>query len=233
VRTGSGGGTSAPAGSARGTLDRRKILAAAVLLIDEEGLRGFTMRSLGARLGVEAMALYRYVHGRDALLDGIVEHLLDDLHADPDLQFSAPHWEDYLARLAHGVRRIALIHPEVFPLIATRPPAAPWLQPPLRSLRWMETFLATLRQCGFSAAAAVAAYRGFSSFLLGHLLLEVSALGADTAPVEQAFPDAPVTADLTQYPTVGELEPLLSQNRSAEEFETSLGSLLDRLKAQL
>ncbi len=72
--------------------------------------------------------------------------------------------------------------PQVFPLIATRPPAAPWLRPPLRSLRWMESFLSTLHSCGFADDAAVAAYRGFSSFLLGHLLLEVSALGRRHRP---------------------------------------------------
>lgn len=221
-----------PVTSSRGSLDRTKILSAAVQLIDDEGLRGFTMRSLGARLGVEAMALYRYVHGRDALLDGIVDHVIDDLYSDPELQFTAPHWEDYLVRLAHGVRRVALAHPEVFPLIATRPPAAPWLQPPLRSLRWMETFLGTLEECGFSDEAAVSAYRGFSSFLLGHLLLEVSQMGADTAPIAQAEPGPVRPADLSGYPLLQRLEPMLSQNRSAEEFEKSLESLLDRLEAQ-
>jgi AcrR family transcriptional regulator len=224
---------SQPVTSSRGSLDRQKILAAAVQLIDDEGLRGFTMRSLGSRLGVEAMALYRYVYGREALLDGIVEHVIDDLYTDPDVQFVAPHWEDYLVRLAHAVRRIALTHPEVFPLIATRPPAAPWLRPPLRSLRWMETVLGTLRECGFSDDAAVSAYRGFSSFLLGHLLLEVSALGADTAPIEQAEPEPPTPTDLTGFPLLQRLEPMLSQNRAAEEFEKSLESLLDRFEAQL
>lgn len=235
---GTGSGLSAhdsppPPISSRGTLDRTKILMAAVQLIEDEGLRGFTMRSLGARLGVEAMALYRYVYGRDALLDGIVEYVMDDLYHDPAVQFEAPHWQDYLVRLAHGVRRIALTHPQVFPLIATRPPEAPWLRPPLRSLRWMESFLSTLRSCGFSDEAAVAAYRGFSSFLLGHLLLEVSAQGADTAPVAQVAPDATPRSDLSEYPLLRELEPMLSQNRSAEEFEQSLESLLDRLETQL
>ena len=41
----------------------------------------------------------------------------------------------YLQWLAHGVRALAREHPNVFPLIATRHPAAPWLRPPLRSLR--------------------------------------------------------------------------------------------------
>jgi Tetracyclin repressor-like, C-terminal domain len=162
-------------------------------------------------------------------LDGVVEYIIDDLYDDPEINRSSPIWQDYLVRLAHGVRGIALKHPEVFPLIATRPPAAPWVQPPLRSLRWMESFLDTLQRCGFSDAASVAAYRAFSSFLLGHLLLEVAALGADTGPVEQEAPTTPKPADLDGYPLLQRLEPLLSENRAADEFEESLESLIDRL----
>jgi AcrR family transcriptional regulator len=215
--------------SGRGNLDRQRILAAAVQLIDNEGLKSFTMRRLGSRLGVEAMALYHYVFGREDLLDGVVEYLIDELYNDPEVHVADPIWQDYLVRVAHGVRRIALTHPEVFPLIATRPPAAPWVRPPLRSLRWMESFLDTLEKCGFSDTAAVAAYRGFSSFLLGHLLLEVSAQGADTSPIEQAAPTRATPADLDGYPLLQRLEPQLSEDRSAQEFEESLESLIDRL----
>ena len=42
------------------------------------------------------------------------------------------------------VRRIAVDHAPAFPLVATRPPAAPWVRPPLRSLRWVESFLDAL-----------------------------------------------------------------------------------------
>ena len=133
-------------------MDRRTILLAAVTLIDQNDLRHLTMRRLGAHLGVEGMALYHYIHGREDLLDGIVELVIDDLYGDPDVHLAADDWQDYLQRLAHGVRRIALAHPQVFPLVATRPPAAPWVRPPLRSLRWMESFLETLHRCGFSDA---------------------------------------------------------------------------------
>lgn len=216
--------------SGRAPLDRQKILRAAVVMIDENDLRHLTMRRLGASLGVEAMALYHYVHSREDLLDGVVELVIDDLYGDPDVHMSGDQWQDYLQRLAHGVRRIALAHPQVFPLIATRPPAAPWVRPPLRSLRWMESFLETMSRCRFTDASCVAAYRGFSSFLLGHLLLEVSAQGADIGPIEQADPnDAPRT-DLSEYPRLKSLEGELSQDRGAEEFEESLESLLDRME---
>ena len=37
----------------------------------------------------------------------------------------------------------------VFPLIVTRPPAAPWIRPPLRSLRWLESFFSVMDDAGF------------------------------------------------------------------------------------
>ena len=211
-------------------LDRRRILGAAIAMIDQDGLRSLTMRKLGTYLGVEGMALYHYVSGREELLDGIVESVIDELYGDPDVHLSAPRWQEYLQRLAHGIRRIALAHPQVFPLVATRPPAAPWVRPPLRSLRWMESFLETLKNCGFSDRAAVAAYQSFSSFLLGHLLLEVSAQGADIGPIDDPDPGPAKKSDLDGYPLLQRLQPQLSEDRSAETFADSLELLIDRME---
>jgi AcrR family transcriptional regulator len=220
-------------------LDRDRILRTAVAFIDEHGLAALTMRRLGQALGVEAMALYRYVPGREDLLDGVVEMVIETLFDDEDGDDiyigDSNGWQDYLMRLAHGVRRIALRHPAVFPLIASRPPAAPWVRPPLRSLRLVESFLGTLRDGGFSDQAAVAAYRAYSSFLLGHLLLEVSQLGAQVSLLDQpeGDPEAQRRTDLGGYPNVLRTEPLLALDKSATEFEDSLENLLDRLDAVL
>ena len=212
-------------------LGRQQVLDAAVAFIDERGFQELSMRRLGAYLGVDAMALYRYVPSKEILLDGIVELVIDELYSDPDVHMSTSprDWQDYLRRLAHGVRRIALAHPQVFPLVATRPPAAPWVRPPLRSLRWMESFLQTLLDQGFSDPNAVAVYRAFSSFLLGHLLLEVSGLGVDIGPVDEPDPDQAAGQDLSEYPHLLRLQSELSQDHSATEFEQSLDNLLDRL----
>lgn len=224
-----------PPGSLRTPLDRRRVLTAAIAFIDECGLEALTMRRMGARLGVEGMALYRHVTGREDLLDGVVELVVDELYGDPDVYLAPQHgWQDYLHRLAHGVRRIALAHPAVFPLIATRPPAAPWVRPPLRSLRWLESFLDALTSHGFSDAAAVAAYRAYTSFLLGHLLLEVSQRGVPISPLDdpEGAPDTEERA-LEPYPLVRRFRPLLSEDESTAEFEESLENLVERLERTL
>ena len=215
-------------GTGRAGLDQRRILGAAVQFIDENGLRALTMKRLGAYLGVEGMALYRYVPGREALLDGVVEVVVDELFGDPDVHLEAhAGWVDYLQRLAHGLRRIALAHPEVFPLVATRPPSAPWVRPPLRSLRWIESLLEVMTDAGFRDEDAAAAYRAFSSFLLGYLLLEVSARGVETGPVEE--PDVSPLEDLSHYPILQRLETHLSIDVAAQDFEEALEALLDRV----
>jgi TetR/AcrR family transcriptional regulator, tetracycline repressor protein len=149
-------------------------------------------------------------------------------------------WQGYLQGLAHAVRRIAVDHPAAFPLVATRHPAAPWLRPPLRSLELVDDFLSTLSSFGFSDQQVVGTYRAFSSFLLGNLLLEAAVRGADTSPVEEPFdegdaqvPNRDGRVDLSGSPAVARFQPLLSEDRSAEEFEVSLETLLDRLEMQL
>ena len=218
-----------PPPSMRVPLDRERIVNAAVAFIDENGLAGLSMRRLGNSLGVEAMSLYRYVPGREDLLDAVVETIIDEMYADDEiLHEPRDGWQDFLQRLAHGVRRIALAHPLAFPLVASRPPEAPWLRPPLRNLQWVESFLGGLTDEGFSDEAAVAAYRGFTSFLLGHLLLEVSTHGADVGPLDILDDETP-RPGLKDCPNVDRLKDALAEDHAGAEFEESLESLLDRL----
>jgi AcrR family transcriptional regulator len=217
--------------SERNPLDRERIVAAAIAFIDEHGLPGLTMRRLGGALGVEAMSLYRYVPGRENLLDAVVERIVDEMRQDPDvLDRPRDGWQDFLQRLAHGVRRIALAHPKAFPLVASRPPEAPWLRPPLRSLAWVEVFLDGLIHEGFDEVTAVAAYRSFTSFLLGHLLLEVSTLGADVGPLDVLDDSEDANEkSIAPYPTVHRLRSALAEDHAAAEFEEALEGLLDRI----
>jgi TetR/AcrR family transcriptional regulator, tetracycline repressor protein len=83
-------------------------------------------------------------------------------------------------------------------------------------------------------------YRAFSSFLLGQLLLQAAVQGAETAPAEEpideggaAIPEGDGNISLDVAPEVRRLRPLLSEDRSDEEFEVSLEALLDRLDREL
>lgn len=54
------------------------------------------MRKCGSYLGVEAMALYRHVDGKEQLFAGVGDKIIDDLLEDPHLTSETASWEDYL-----------------------------------------------------------------------------------------------------------------------------------------
>jgi TetR/AcrR family transcriptional regulator, tetracycline repressor protein len=170
------------------SLDR--IVTETLALIDEQGIAVASMRTVGARLGVRAMSLYRHVDSREDLFDAVVDRIVNELADDPDVpnDSSGVGWREYLAGLAWGVRRYARAHPHAFPLVATRPPTAPWVNPPLRSLRWIEAMLRSLHDAGFDDEQILFTYRSFNSFLLGYLLLETSAMTLrDPLPGDGSF----------------------------------------------
>jgi AcrR family transcriptional regulator len=218
------------------SLDR--IVAATLELMDEQGIGAATMRAVSSRLEVRSMSLYRYVQDRDELFDAVVERIVNELADDPEVQpRPVDGWRPYLAGMAHGVRRYARAHPHAFPLVATRPPAAPWVNPPLRSLRWVEAMLTGLAREGFSDEQVLFTYRTFNSFLLGYLLLETSAMtlrdprpgdgsftGTDTISADGGGSAGQAAAD----PVIGGLSPARSAGqREALQDADSPREMLD------
>ncbi len=231
--------SSNPASENKG-LNREAIVRTAIAVVDRVGPDGLTMRALAREFDVVPMALYRYVLGREDLLEAVVDALLEDIHHKLADDLPSISWQGYLQTLAHLMRRIAIDHAKAFPLIATRHPSAPWLRPPLRSLDLVESFLTNLKKHGFTDEQTVTTYRSFSSFLLGNLLLEAATRGAKTSPVEIPLDegDAQVPhehgeVDLRGKPETARLRPILSEDHSDEEFETALETLLDRLELEL
>jgi AcrR family transcriptional regulator len=213
-------------------ISRERIVDAAIAAADHDGLAAVTMRRLAADLQVEAMSLYHYLRSRDELLEAIIDRLLQPLCGEPGGRHD---WQDYLRWLARVTRGVARLHPRLFPLVATSNPAAPWVRPPLRSLDVIEGFLSTLRRHGFSAEQTVLAYRSFTSFLLGQLLLEVVPLSSPPAVDPDALEAAATLGhsrrlpDLSAYPVLEEVERQLSTDNSEADFNAALTDTLDRI----
>lgn len=101
-------------------LTTEQVLATALEIVDREGVDALSMRRLAQALDRDAMSVYRYAENKAALLDGVVELVLRELVIDPDAQ----DWTQELRLLAHRYRDLALAHPNVVPLLVTRPPLA-------------------------------------------------------------------------------------------------------------
>lgn len=223
----------------RDRLSAQRIADAALALVDESGVSAATMRAVAERLGVEAMSLYRHVQSRDEMLDAMVNQVVDELGDDPEVQRDPTDgWRPYMAGMARGVRRYARRHPHAFPLVATRPADAPWINPPLRSVRWVETFLAGLLADGFTDDQALFGYRVFNTFLLGYLLLETSAMTLnDPKPGDGSYdprsasgdndpvrPDSPVPGGLTPTRTATDRE-AVDEARNPRQLVNPQGSI--------
>jgi len=218
------------------SLDR--IGTATLELVDEQGIGAATMRAVSSRLGVRSLSLYRYVQDRDELFDAVVERIANELGNDPEVRLRPVEgWRAYLTGMARGVRRYARAHPHAFPLVATRPPTAPWVNPPLRSLRWVEAMLTGLAAEGFTDEQVLFTYRTFNSFLLGYLLLETSAMTLrDPKPGDGSFTGTDTVSNggggPAAHPVIGGLSPARSaEQREALEDADSPRELLDPMDA--
>ncbi|MDT5031607.1 MAG: hypothetical protein QOC94_1778 [Actinoplanes sp.] len=147
---------------------RRLILDQALALVDERGLGAMSMRAVAERVGLTSMALYPYVGGKDALLDGLVDLLHAELGtahgADPaDLD-----WRHRLRVLGRSVRTLSRAHPGAYPLLLNRPAAA-------ASASWLISALGrTLDDAGLPATQVPRLTRMICAFLLGYTTGEVT-----------------------------------------------------------
>ena len=232
TRTSSDVATSTTSGAGtrpRTPLTRERVLAAALRLVDDEGLDALTRRRLGQELGRDAMALYRHAPDRAALLDGIVELVMGEL----DIPDAGQDWRTQLRRTAHDFRRLGLAHPHVVSLIVTRPLSTPLGLRPLGTLRPLERLLRVLTDAGFAPPVALQVYRLYLGFLNGHMLTELQELVA--APDE--------SLDLLrlglhrlpprEFPLLRSLATELATYDGAAELDHGLAVLFSGIEAQL
>jgi len=91
----------------RETLNRSRVLAAAVAQADTHGIESLNMRSLAQELGVVPMALYKHVASKEDLLDGMIELVVAGIEHPPQTGSWKP---DVRARILAARARL-LRHP--------------------------------------------------------------------------------------------------------------------------
>ncbi|WP_216898196.1 TetR/AcrR family transcriptional regulator [Nocardia alni] len=155
------------------------LAAAALTVIDRDGLSALTMRSVAKELRMATMALYRYVTDRDQLEILVANRILDplDVSIPPN-----PDWRERAAILLDRVRVTASAHPAAIPLTLKHRQASP------PTMHWIEAMLTVLTHAGFTGRDRVVAQRTMIDFLLGFLQNEhyASITGYGTATLAQA-----------------------------------------------
>lgn len=199
-------------------LTRDRIIAAAVDVIEREGVTAISMRKISSELGCAVMSLYNHVPSKDALLDGVAEYLLSGIELKVEADAT---WQDQVRAQARALREIANAYPRSTMIVVSRPSNAPVAIAPF------EVALSTLIGAGFEATQALGIVRVFIAYITGSMLRQVG-VGADVSDPDQI--SAAVTPDdPSQFPLLTSLIKEVAHRDYDAEFEFGLDLLISAI----
>lgn len=206
-------------------LDRDRILAAALRLMDEQGLDALSMRRLAAELGVEAMSLYYHVPGKAALLEGLAERVLAEVRLSREGSVDGRDQDGLEAArtVARALRANALAHPNAISLLGSLGLGSP------AARRHTEAVLERLGEAGFAPEAAFTTFLLLRSYVLGYVLWEVRHAEARAAGVIP--PTEAGTLEAADLPHLAPIATFITTFDNDAEFERGLDVLVAGLSA--
>jgi AcrR family transcriptional regulator len=151
-------------GRSREPLTQARIRDAALHIIDAEGLQALNMRRLGAELGLSAMALYRHLPNKQAILDGVVDHILGAIGELP----SGLGARESARWFFTSFRRALAAHPNALPVAAS----AAFRSGEARERA--EQVVRAIEDGGLAPADALETFHILESFTLGFAWVEVA-----------------------------------------------------------
>ncbi|MCG5212184.1 TetR/AcrR family transcriptional regulator C-terminal domain-containing protein [Streptosporangium soli] len=221
-----------PAPAPRQRLSPQRIAMAAVAVADAEGLEAITMRRLATELGVAPMAPYRYVSGKDDLLELMVDHVYAGMRLPGGLG-----WRESLHALAVGTRELMLEHR----WLAQLPPLTKLALTPSR-MAVAEQSLMALDGLGLDPDMMMGIFRGVDAYVQGAMSYD-SAVDAFMSEQSLSSGDelrtelAPLMAwhmRTGHYPTYQHyLRTATRKDDRQWQFDLGLNCLLDGIAARL
>jgi AcrR family transcriptional regulator len=151
-----------PSAKPRVPLSRERVLQSAVELADERGIESLTMRTLGQKLGVEAMSLYNHVANKEDILDGMVDLVLSEVNEAVSVIDVPPgEWKTAMRRRVLSARDIFLRHPWAPGVLESRTNASTQL------MRYNDSIIGLFLKSGFSPDLTHHAMHALGSRALG------------------------------------------------------------------
>jgi AcrR family transcriptional regulator len=205
-------------------LDADLLARTALQIVDEQGMSGLNARTLAARLDVGPSALYKHVHGMDALVDLVLDRALGEVDVDLDPRLT---WREQAEELAHRLREVLRAHPGIAAALKGRDPLGP------NSDRMADAFARVLLRGGFTGADA-----GHAWYTLVHYVIGFEAtFAAETRNRDRAYNERAVAQvharfdglDVERFPGLRELGRHIWAPVLDERFTYGLGVFLDGL----
>ena len=149
---------------ARIPLTRDRVVQAALLLADKDGVAALSMRLVAAKLGVEAMSLYRHVSGKDDLLLAVADLVVSEI----EVPSSGTPWREAMRRRAHSAREVFLRHPSAALVVESCSTMTP------SRLAYADRIMGLLMADGFGSTLAYRAFLLLDSYVYGFTMQELS-----------------------------------------------------------
>ena len=197
-------------------LNEEAIARRALVMLDEEGVDGLSMRKLATALDVSVMALYSYFTDRGALLDAVAQLV----YAEVELPGPGAGPREQLRRLMHAVRRVLHTHPRSLPLVTRYPPRT------TAALAFVDAGYRAVLEAGVSPAEAARCYRALAAYSIGTASVEATGYFERPPAPNDAASAAAIARAL---PAVAEVSPFLAGHDDEAEFDYGLDLVLDGL----
>jgi AcrR family transcriptional regulator len=196
------------------------ILDAAFELLSAEGEAGFSVRKLGARIGVDPMTVLHHFGSKDELLRRIADRAL----ATVELPVPGENWRADLRQVAAAYRDLAHRHPRIFHLHFRYHATGP------ADHASSEVVYRALRRAGLANADAAGLGLAFYAFILGYALAEAEGLlrpiGEDDETELKALDPLACPATLALIPAFKALD-------RDQAFDASVGAFIDGVAARV
>lgn len=201
----------------RPPLNTDTITHAAMQLIDADGLDKLSMRRLGSALGYEAMALYKHVADKQAVIDATVAAAFDEMTLPDPLDS----WQQRLRHIADQLRATALRHPHLLIPMTTNPPPTPAV------IERIDAILCALRDSGATDDDVTHHFWMFVNTTTGALVAEARSL---TNPADQRTAlDADDIARIDQCRAMREFGEALAACDFADEYRRAIDTLISNV----
>ncbi|MFD7026653.1 TetR/AcrR family transcriptional regulator [Streptomyces sp. NPDC059917] len=206
-------------------LSEQLIVETALRLVAQHGADALSVRRLGAALGADPSALYRYFHNTDALLLALADELIG--RAQEGWRATGD-WREDLRAMGLRIHACYLAHPQAAALGAYRTTGRP------HETRAVERILGILRSAGFPDPFAVRAYHAFVDQALAFATLDAAALAlpkaareADEAVWNAVYSRLPADT----HPNVAAAFPLLAADMRDSGYPFALELMLNAMAA--
>jgi AcrR family transcriptional regulator len=218
-----------PAPAARPVLTAHRIGTVAVEIADAEGIDAVTMRRIASEMGIAPMAAYRYLSGKDEVLEVMVDLVYGDMEMPDDTKG----WRETMRALAVHTRVLVLKHPWVAQF--SSPSSVLALTP--NRLAVAERSLAALSGLGLDADSMMSVFNTINAYVHGMLHSEIAwqrLMQAEGCLTPELTPHLTWLLDTGRFPTFRHCTFDSPRRGDAPwQFETGLECVLDGIAARM